>query len=182
MTHETWSQDDYISAYRFAAHAHRGQVVPGTDIAYIMLLSVVSMEVIAALRAEPGHDENLAVQCALLHDVIEDTNATYEQVLATFGSAVADGVRALSKDPALPKQEQMVDSLRRIQQQPSPVWMVKLADRITNLQPPPSHWTQTKIAQYQAEAVAILQALGAASAFLAQRLDQKIQAYNTYRP
>ena len=70
MANTPWSQDQYIKAYQFAALAHWGQFVPGTDIAYIMHLSFVSMEVIAALRTEQGHDEDLAVQCALLHDVI----------------------------------------------------------------------------------------------------------------
>src|SRR5262245_25271580 len=80
MGYTPWSQDRYIQAYRFAANAHQGQLVPGTEIAYIMHLSIVSMEVIAALRQEPGSEEDLAVQCALLHDVIEDTEVSYAQV------------------------------------------------------------------------------------------------------
>lgn len=175
-----WSQDSYIKAYRFAAQAHRGQTVPGTDLPYIMHVSFVCMEVIAALHLEKGHDENLAVQCALLHDVIEDTDATYEQVQTGFGESVANGVLALSKDKALAKHLQLVDSLRRIRQQPQTVWMVKLADRITNLQPPPSHWTQDKIVHYQEEAVRIHQALKVASSLLASRLLTKIEDYKSY--
>ncbi|MBN1891019.1 MAG: bifunctional (p)ppGpp synthetase/guanosine-3',5'-bis(diphosphate) 3'-pyrophosphohydrolase [Thermoflexales bacterium] len=172
-----WSQDEYIRAYRFAAIAHQGQSVPGTDLPYIVHLSLVCMEVIAALIAEQGHDENLAVQCALLHDVIEDTGVTYEQVQQEFGSAVADGVLALSKDPALPKPAQMPDSLQRIQEQPQEIWLVKLADRISNLQPPPHYWTQDKIVAYRQEAIQIQDALGAASPFLSARLTLKIEAY-----
>ena len=174
-------QDHYIKAYRFAALAHNGQKVPDTDIPYLMHLSLVSMEVIASFAAGPGRDCALAVQCALLHDVIEDTATTYEQVLETFGQQVADGVQALTKDERLPtKQEQMADSLRRIKEQPSEVWMVKLADRITNLQPPPSYWTLEKKKKYQAEAVAILNALGDASPYLAARLRGKIETYDEY--
>lgn len=175
-----WSQDSYIKAYRFAAQAHRGQMVPGTDLPYIMHLSFVCMEVIAALNLEIGHDENLAVQCALLHDVIEDTNVTYEQVKADFGKAVANGILALSKGKALPKHLQLGDSLRRIQQQPQAVWMVKLADRITNLQPPPSHWTKDKIVSYREQAIQIHQALKDASPSLASRLLTKIEDYRAY--
>ena len=65
-----WTQDGYIKAYKFAAQTHRGQVVPGTDLPYVMHLSFVSMEIIAALNTEQGCNENLAVQCALLHDVV----------------------------------------------------------------------------------------------------------------
>lgn len=174
-------QDHYIKAYRFAALAHNGQKVPDTDIPYLMHLSLVSMEVIASFAVEPGRDCGLAVQCALLHDVIEDTATTYEQVLETFGQQVADGVLALTKKERLPtKQEQMADSLRRIKEQPLEVWMVKLADRITNLQPPPSYWTLEKNKKYQAEAVMILDALGEASPYLAARLRGKIDSYDEF--
>lgn len=175
-----WLQESYLRAYRFAAAAHQGQRVPGTNFPYLMHFSFVAMEVMAALRAEPEHDGDLAVQCALLHDVIEDTPVTFEQVAQEFGAAVADGVRALSKDPALPKPEAMADSLRRIRQQPVEVWMVKLADRINNLQRPPEYWTAEKIYAYQTEAEKILQALGAASPFLAARLREKIDAYGAF--
>jgi (p)ppGpp synthase/HD superfamily hydrolase len=175
-----WSQETYITAYRFAAYAHRGQTVPGTDLPYIMHLSFVCMEVLAALTVETGHDENLAIQCALLHDVLEDTATTYAQVQTAFGPAVAAGVLALSKDAALAKPLQLADSLRRICQQAPEIWMVKLADRITNLQPPPAYWTDDKRVQYRQEAIHIHTALGVASPFLAARLLTKIDAYSTY--
>ena len=87
-----WSQDSYTRAYRFAAKAHRGQTYPGTGLPYIMHISFVSIEVIAALHADPGRKGDLAVQCALLHDVIEDTDVTPDCVRAEFGAQVADGV------------------------------------------------------------------------------------------
>lgn len=172
-----WSQDTYLAALRFAAEAHSGQTITGTDLPYLLHLSLVGMEVIAALHAEPGHDADLAVQCALLHDVIEDTPVGYAEVAARFGAAVADGVLALTKDPALPKDQQMADSLARIQLQPPSVWLVKLADRICNLQPPPAHWTPAKAAAYRAEAELIAHTLGEASPLLAARLRAKIAGY-----
>ncbi len=180
MTQNTWSQDLYIKAYRFAAHAHQGQTITGTELPYVMHLSLVSMEIIAALYVEKGHDENLAVQCALLHDVIEDTEIAYRQVEKEFGRAVADGVLALSKDETIEKDLQMADSLRRIKQQPGEVWMVKLADRITNLQPPPAHWKQSKIVRYREEAIEIHNALGEASPLLSARLWEKISEYRVH--
>ena len=177
MSQPPWAQDAYIKAYRFAAQAHIGQLFPGTQISYLMHLSLVCMEVMAALRAEPGRDEALAVQCALLHDVIEDTQTSCEQVLAEFGPAVAQGVLALSKDKTLDRSLQMDDSLARIRQQPQEVWMVKLADRITNLQAPPPDWTREKMAAYKIEALKIFDVLGEASSFLAARLREKIAAY-----
>ncbi len=175
-----WSQDTYIRAYKFAAHAHRWQMVPGTLIPYIMHLSFVAMEILGACAAGEVPEADLAVQCALLHDVLEDTRVRYEEVEATFGKAVADGVLALTKDKKLPKPEQMPECLARIRLQPREVWMVKLADRITNLQPPPKHWPKSKVREYHQEAHVIHAALKDASPFLADRLSRKIQEYAAF--
>lgn len=172
-----WNQDVYIKALLFAGNAHGGQKIPGTDLSYLAHLSMVTMEVTAALAAEESLNGNLAVQCALLHDVIEDAEVTWERVNELFGVKVADGVSALSKNASLPKEEWMADSLERIRRQPKEVWMVKLADRITNLQPPPAHWTTEKMAIYRQEAVQIHAALEAGSPFLAARLQDKIELY-----
>jgi (p)ppGpp synthase/HD superfamily hydrolase len=178
--HNHWSQEIYIKAYKFAAHAHQGQLIPGTDLPYLMHLSLVSIEVLAALQGENECAANFALQCALLHDVIEDTSVTYEQVKREFGLQVADGVLALSKDKTLAEPLQMNDSLRRIRQQPKEVWMVKLADRITNLQPPPSYWTKARAKQYREEALAIYAALKEANEALASRLLTKIEKYKVF--
>jgi len=175
-----WSQDAYTTAYRFAAEAHRGQTYPGTDLPYLMHLSFVTMEIMAALAVEPEHDGNLAIQCALLHDTIEDTDVTYEQVAQAFGTLVAQGVLALSKDPNVTKTEKMQDSLDRIRQQPPEVWMVKLADRITNLSAPPDYWSRDKIVAYREEAIEIHRALHAASPYLDARLWSRIETYKQY--
>ncbi len=175
-----WSPEIYTKAYRFAMEAHDGQLFPGTELPYIMHLSFVSMEVMAALALEPDRDGNLAVQCALLHDVIEDTAVTYQNVKDAFGTAVADGVLALTKDTTLPKAAQMADSLRRIQEQPHEIWLVKLADRITNLAEPPHYWTREKKERYQQEAIQIHAALHDASLYLSQRLLSKVQNYPSY--
>ncbi|SDH53380.1 HD domain-containing protein [Roseospirillum parvum] len=184
-----WSREAYIKSYRFAAAAHWNenlrQCVPGTDLPYLMHLSFVAMEVLAALSVESGHDGDMAIQCALLHDTIEDTAISHGDLVAEFGQVIADGVLALTKDPAigrdLPKAErkilQMEDSLERIRRQPKAVWMVKMADRITNLQPPPAHWSGEKIVAYRDEAKGILSALRDGSPYLEKRLAAKIDAY-----
>ncbi len=177
MAPNLWSPEDYHRAYWFAARAHQGQPMPDSDLPYLVHVSLVTAEVIASLRVEDGHDEKLAVECALLHDVLEDTPVTYTAVEAAFGGSVAAGVLALSKDARLPKAEQMADSLRRVRQQPSEVWMVKLADRICNLREPRPTWTAERISQYRAEARDIYEALHMASPALAARLHEKIDIY-----
>ena len=74
----------------------------------------------------------------------------------------------------------MQDSIVRIRKQPKEVWMVKLADRITNLQPPPKHWNKAKVKKYRNGAILILEKLGEANPYLAQRLNKKIAEYGQY--
>jgi guanosine-3',5'-bis(diphosphate) 3'-pyrophosphohydrolase len=177
----TWDQDKYLAAWNFASTIHNGQTLPGSDIPYINHLGLVTMEATAAIANNNIDNPNLLVLCALLHDSIEDTSATYENIRSKFGSDIANGVLSLTKDEELPsKLEQMQDSIRRIKLQPVEVWMVKLCDRITNLQLPPKHWDKEKIANYQNEARLILNQLGEASQFLADRLKTKIDTYDQY--
>ena len=165
----------YVSALRFAAERHAGQRVPDSDYPYLVHVVSVAAETIAALVS--GVDADLAVGCALLHDTIEDTATTHAELVDRFGLAIADGVLALSKDSALPKPDQMADSLRRIVARPHAVWMVKLADRITNLGPPPRKWSVEKRRHYRDEAILIADTLGAASPALEARIRARIAAY-----
>ena len=170
-----WSQEIYLQALSFAARVHQGQKLPGGELPYVVHLCQVAMEVMAYPEAD-----DLAVACALLHDTIEDTSASYDDVKSAFGTEIADGVHALTKNGALPKEEQMADSLVRIQKQPHQVWMVKLCDRITNLQKPPYYWNEEKRRDYQAEAMVIWRELGPAHEPLSRRLRSKIEAYDQY--
>ena len=180
MSSAPFDPDRYAAALRFAAAAHRGQTVPGSDLPYLCHVATVAAEVIGALGREHHADPDLAVLCALLHDTVEDTAVTLDEIRKRFGEAVADGVAALSKDPGLPKAERMEDSLERIRQQPHEVWLVKLADRIVNLARPPAHWPDEKRRAYREEAMRIGERLGEASAILSGRLAEKIDAYRAW--
>lgn len=168
----------YVRALRFAAGKHAGQLVPGTELPYVVHVASVAAEVIAA--AADIERVDLAVACALLHDCIEDTATTIDEIAGAFGAPVAAGVAALTKDASLPKAERMADSLGRIRAQPREVWCVKLADRITNLAPPPVGWTREKCREYRVEAGDIVTALGEASPMLAARLRARIEAYAAF--
>lgn len=172
-----WNQDIYLKALRFAAEAHSGQKVPGTDLPYLVHVVSVSMEVTAVISTEGVTDPDLAVQCALLHDTIEDTDVTPYDINLLFGSEVTAGVMALTKNRGLPKEERIKDSLERILKMPREISVVKLADRVTNLQPPPAHWDEQKIRHYRRDAEIILEHLGGASQLLAERMKFKLAGY-----
>ncbi|HHH20163.1 MAG TPA: bifunctional (p)ppGpp synthetase/guanosine-3',5'-bis(diphosphate) 3'-pyrophosphohydrolase [Campylobacterales bacterium] len=173
------TQDTLTKAWFFASQAHRDQKFPGSDMPYLTHIGNVMMEVQAVSPTlEQG---NLAILCAILHDTIEDTEVSYEDIVHEFSVEVADGVMALTKDDTLPsKQEKMLDSLQRIQQQPKEIWVVKMADRTANLGKPPHYWSLEKITAYHREAQMILEHLGSANMMMAQRLAEKIESYRQY--
>ncbi|RFZ90622.1 bifunctional (p)ppGpp synthetase/guanosine-3',5'-bis(diphosphate) 3'-pyrophosphohydrolase [Mucilaginibacter conchicola] len=175
-------QSTYQHAIKFAAakHAAINQTIPGTQLPYVVHLSNVAMEILTAHAAEPIADINFTIQLALLHDTLEDTDVTFDELQQHFGDRVAAGVAALTKNKELPKTDRMADSLARIKNSPKEVWVVKLADRITNLQEPPKHWDKPKKEAYLKEAELILTELKGANAYLEQRLHQKLTDYQAY--
>lgn len=107
--------------------------------------------------------------------MLEDTPITYQELSAEFSKVVANGVLALSKDKTLKQENQLEDSVMRIQQQFKEIWNVKLADRIVNLSPPPAVWSMEKREHYRQYAIIIHEALQDASPYLASRLREEIK-------
>jgi (p)ppGpp synthase/HD superfamily hydrolase len=174
-------QERYQKAMKFAGEKHCHQQVPGTVANYLLHLANVSMEILLAYQNAPVFDLDFAVQLAILHDIIEDTDTSYEELKTHFGQQIATGVLALTKNQQLPtKAEQMTDSLTRINQQPKEVGMVKLADRITNLQQPPHYWSVAKMTAYRSEAKLIASSLTDKNEYLHQRLLKQIEAYKSF--
>jgi guanosine-3',5'-bis(diphosphate) 3'-pyrophosphohydrolase len=138
------------------------------------------MEILIATQNTVHFNLELAIQVALLHDTLEDTQTTIEELINHFGMKVAEGVLALTKDSDLAKDRQMEDCLSRIKHQPMEVWSVKLADRITNLQPPPAVWDDQKRIRYQEESRHILIELSVGNKYLAERLSEKIEEYGKF--
>lgn len=175
-------QSVYQKAIRFAAekHAELQQTLPDSIIPYAVHLSNVAMEILVAVSDTEEFNTELAIQVALLHDILEDTHVTFEELANEFGGNVATGVLALTKENSLPKNQQMPDSLSRIKLCVPEVRAVKLADRITNLQKPPISWTTEKKLKYLNEASLILKELKGTNKYLENRMELKMKEYKTY--
>jgi (p)ppGpp synthase/HD superfamily hydrolase len=185
MTAESPSIDHLQFAWHIATKMHDGQKYGGANngeqIEYLNHIGSVVFEILAAISADPTLNGDLAVLCAMLHDTLEDTSLTFAEVENKFGSQVAKGVLALTKDARIPdKKEKMTDSLRRIKEQPREVWAVKMADRICNLYAPPFYWDLQKKRDYQEEARLIHRELHSACPYLAERLQRKIDEYEKF--
>lgn len=176
------TQTLYQNAILFATNKHLliNQKVPGTDLPYVVHLSNVAMEILIASAYTENFNLGLAVQVALLHDTLEDTSTSIEEITEIFGNEVAYGVLGLTKNEGLSKENQMLDSLQRIKKLPNEVWAVKLADRITNLQPPPSYWDMHKRIKYKEEDQIIFNELHEGNEFLSNRLERCIKEYERY--
>ncbi len=177
MQLKTWDSEIFAKALFYAAHAHGTQQRESHGNVPYLVHVVGTAE--AAINACFGKnvDWNLLVQVSLLHDVIEDTPRTYEDISLEFGQGVADGVLALSKDPSLPYEHRIADSLVRIKKQPEEIWIIKMADRMLNLQDIPEKWSQEKVDQYRKDAKLILNSLHTANVELAKRLADAINNY-----
>lgn len=177
-----FSQEKYIKALNFAAAAHGEQKTP-KGAPYVTHLTTVCMEVLhSCIKGEvKEEDTNLAIQIALLHDVLEDTTVTISDLIEEFGEEVASGVDALTKDRTIEsKKQQMADSINRLLSQSYAVQSVKLADRISNLQEPPKSWDSQKTYSYYEESKFILSCLKNCNVYLSKRLEEKINNYRVY--
>lgn len=177
-----FSQEKYLKALNFAALAHGEQKTPH-GLPYITHIASVAMEVIHACEESKIEVEKAdkAITVALLHDVIEDTATTYDDVFKEFGLEIAEAVDSLTKDDTLEsKQAMMQDSIERIFNQAYEIQMIKLADRITNMQKPPQSWDAQKIFNYHKESKFILSCLKNSNAYLSKRLEDKIAQYRVY--
>ncbi len=172
-----WDNKIVQKALFFATKAHAGQTMKqpfGTPYsAHVVgvLLNAVNFCYNDKL------DWNFLCCCALLHDTLEDTSTTYEQLVSLFGQKVADGVLALTKNENLPDDEQMPDSIERIKKQPREIAIVKLADRLFNIRDRVPSWTKQKQDFYIEEAKLIYENLKLANENLANALEKAIREY-----
>lgn len=172
------TQELYQKAIKFAGEKHSDQKVPGTNSNYLLHISNVAMEVLVSYSFEQSFDIDFAIQTAILHDTIEDTNTDFEEIKTEFGEKIAQAVQALTKNENLEsKHEKMRDSLNRINESQKEVGLVKIADRITNLQTPPKHWSKQKAVNYCEEAKLIASILRDKNDYLNKRLEAKINEY-----
>jgi (p)ppGpp synthase/HD superfamily hydrolase len=180
----TLSIDKLQNIWQKVTVLHSGQTYGGSHkdekIEYINHIGSVVFEILNAMQHTAHFNGELAISCALLHDSIEDTTLSIEELKQLYGEQVTAGVLALTKDKNKAKDQQMPDSLARIKAQPKEVWAVKMADRICNLYAPPYYWDNQKKLSYLQEAKTIHDHLKDGNEYLANRLMQKIEDYKKY--
>ena len=125
--------DQIRAAFDFAERAHQGQKRKSGEPYIIHPLAV------AQIIAEELHLDSESIIAALLHDVIEDTGSTHEQVAKLFSPTVADlveGVSKLTRIQYATKEDEQMENLRKMliaMSKDIRVILIKIADRLHNM-------------------------------------------------
>lgn len=114
-------------AIEFAAVKHKNQKRKGSDTPYI----VHPVEV-ALFLTECGCDE-ICITAGVLHDTLEDTETTYEELVEQFGKNVADIVAEESEDKSKSWRERKQATVDRFATASEKAQLVCLADKLSNL-------------------------------------------------
>jgi guanosine-3',5'-bis(diphosphate) 3'-pyrophosphohydrolase len=138
-----------IDALAFAAAQHRDQRRKDVEASPYINHPIALARV---LSVEAGVDDDEVLCAALLHDTVEDTEATFEQLHARFGARIAAMVEEVTDDTRLDK---AVRKQRQVEHAPHlsrGAALVKLADKICNLRDiansPPADWGLARQQEY----------------------------------
>jgi (p)ppGpp synthase/HD superfamily hydrolase len=117
----------YIGAIELAAIGHRDQKRKFKDEPYIVHPLRVS-EIVLDVTG------NLELACAaVLHDTLEDTKITPNEIYETFGERITTLVESVTKVSILPKGEREEEYLKRFSTASDETVIIKLADRFDNV-------------------------------------------------
>ena len=145
-----------FAALRFAAERHASQLRKGVA-GYPYINHVIA---VTELLARTGVDDPTTLAAALLHDTIEDTETTPDEIDAAFGPAVRDLVLEVSDDTSLPKEERKRLQIAHAPGLSEAARRIKIADKTCNItdiaQDPPPDWSLTRRLEYVTWAEAVV--------------------------
>ncbi len=150
-----------LDALEFAAQKHRGQYRKGADKSpYINHLISVTRLLAGAGQVM----DTQTLQAGVLHDILEDTNTTVEELTGRFGADVAGVVQEVTDDKSLPKLERKRLQEAHAASMSHSAKLVKAADKIANLVDltnfPPLDWEQERLREYVAWSERVVAACG----------------------
>ena len=161
-------------ALAFAADKHRAQRRKDKEASPYINHPIALADV---LVNEGGIDDMVALAAAVLHDTIEDTQTTYEELQQRFGKEVADVVLEVTDDKSLPKAERKKRQETHAPHLSQRAKLVKLADKICNLRDivtnPPADWPLERKQEYYEWAKRVIDGLRGAHAGLERIFDRE---------
>ena len=149
-----------LKALAFAAHKHRDQRRKDVESSPYINHPIA----LANILCNEGYVTDTCVICAaLLHDTVEDTDATPEELEREFGKEIRVIVMDVTDDKTLKKAERKLCQIEHAAHICDQAKLVKLADKISNLRDvasnPPSDWDLQRRQQYFDWAKAVIDRL-----------------------
>ena len=164
-------------AYHFAAQKHVSQRRKGEAAEPYMNHLTEVAELVA--EATGGADIDVLV-AAILHDTVEDTETTPEELSAVFGPRVAALVAEVTDDKSLPSKERKALQIEHAPHASTGAQIIKLADKTANLRSlavsPPPDWTRERIDDYVVWAGRVVDGCRHANPWLAAQFDAAVAA------
>lgn len=137
-----------LKAARFAADKHRDHRRKGAAAAPYINHTIE----VAENLAHHGVTDQEILAAALLHDTIEDTDTTPEEIGAAFGPRVQSLVEECTDDKRLPKEERKRLQIVHAPRKSPGAKQIKIADKISNLrgilEDPPVDWSPQRRLEY----------------------------------
>lgn len=118
-----------ITAFAFAADKHKNQRRKDAEASPYINHPIALANL---LLNEAGVEDQRVLIAAILHDTIEDTDTTEQELVKHFGKDVADIVLEVTDDKALPKAERKRLQIEHAAHISRRAKLVKLADKICN--------------------------------------------------
>jgi guanosine-3',5'-bis(diphosphate) 3'-pyrophosphohydrolase len=138
-----------IHALAFAAHKHRDQRRKDKDASPYINHPIALAHI---LISEGGVSDAVVLCAAILHDTIEDTETTYDELKGIFGPEIADVVQEVTDDKSLEKAERKLLQIEHAAHASPRAQLVKLADKTANLRDlastPPHDWSAERRREY----------------------------------
>jgi guanosine-3',5'-bis(diphosphate) 3'-pyrophosphohydrolase len=172
MTDQDSATHALIRAVAFAATKHRDQRRKDADASPYINHPIALAHVLAF---EGGVSDTPVLCAAVLHDTVEDTATTFEELTAEFGSKVAGIVREVTDDKTLEKQARKQLQIDHAPHLSYEAKLVKLADKICNLRDilasPPADWPTERKQAYFDWAKAVVAGLRGTNSALESAFD-----------
>ncbi|VVE76969.1 HD domain-containing protein [Pandoraea sputorum] len=140
---------DLLCAIQFAAERHRNQRRKDVDASPYINHPIAVAHLLAT---EGGVSDISVLMAAILHDTIEDTGTTVEELRSLFGAEVAEIVSEVTDDKTLPKQRRKELQIELAPYKSEKAALIKIADAACNfrdlINAPPQHWSSARRSEY----------------------------------
>ena len=169
--------DTVLKAMKFSAEKHRNQRRKDSEkTPYINHPIDVAAELGQAGVVDPD-----VIAAALLHDTIEDTDATTEEVSELFGDEILNIVLACSDDKSLAKVERKKEQIRHAEFASNKAKLVKLSDKYSNMKTmfdnPPSQWSKEVVLGYVYWTYAVVRPFPDLNSYFKEKLNEEFMKF-----